>query len=151
MREVPAELVDEVYSQGCTIGAHILFPSGKQAGQPTINQARGRHPRICDRFDLTLECIRRYYLNEESPLSSCLTRFRDFWNLFDDFEGYVRFWLLDDLVSEDYSAVKAYLPIEDFERSALPTSVAEYETYAAGVLELVAARGQRMLQLTQRT
>ncbi len=131
--------------------ASILFPSGRQAGQPTINQMRGRHPRICDRFDLTLECIRRHYAHEDNPMSSCLMRVHQFFDLFGSFEGYTRFWLLDDLVVDDYSAVKAYLAIENFERSALPTSVAEYETYAAGLLEFVAARGQRMLRMTQPT
>ena len=148
---VPADLIAEVYTRGCTVGAYILFPGAAQAGQPTINQARGRHPRICDRFDLTLECIRRHYSGEDHPLTSCLARFGTFFDLFDDFEGYVRFWLLDELVVEDYSAVKAYLPIENFERSALPTSVAEYETYASGVIDFVAARGQRMLEVSQRT
>lgn len=148
---VSTTLVDEMYSRGCTIGAHILFPSGAQAGQPTINQARGRHPLICDRFDLTLECIRRQYANEDNPLASCLTRFADFLELFGSFEGYVRFWMLDDLTVDDYAGVKPYLPVEDFERSALPASVAEYETYATGVLEFIAARNRRIAAMNLRT
>lgn len=47
-----------------TIGGAILFP--KRHGG--INQARGCNPHIKDRWDLTLECIRRYYEKEDSPL-----------------------------------------------------------------------------------
>ncbi|WP_113903400.1 DUF6994 family protein [Brevibacterium celere] len=42
--------------------------SGPWTGS-TINGARGLHPRIVDRFDLTLECIRRHYRGEPSPLA----------------------------------------------------------------------------------
>ena len=45
---------------------------------------------IRDRFDLTLECIRRHYLDEPSPLSATLARYADFFGLFGDFAGYVR-------------------------------------------------------------
>ena len=38
----------------------------------TINVARGCHHQINGRFDLTVECIRRYYVDEPSPLSTCL-------------------------------------------------------------------------------
>jgi hypothetical protein len=39
---------------------------------------------------LTLECIRRHYLDEPSPLSDTLARYADFFGLFGDFAGYVR-------------------------------------------------------------
>lgn len=42
-----------------TIGGHIIFPAHRRNGF-TINQARGINRKICDRFDLTLECIRRF-------------------------------------------------------------------------------------------
>ena len=76
-----------------------------------------------------------------------MSRFGGFFELFGSFAGYVRFWLLDDLADETCSAVRPYLPIEDFGRSALPTSVAEYETYAAGVRAFVTARNQRIVDL----
>ncbi|HJK73666.1 MAG TPA: hypothetical protein O0X34_01565, partial [Methanocorpusculum sp.] len=47
-----------------TIGGATIFP--KRHGG--INQSRGCNPFIKDRWDLTLECIRRYYRNEPSPL-----------------------------------------------------------------------------------
>lgn len=44
-----------------------------------------------DRFDLTLECIRRHYLNMDSPLAPTLSRYTKFFALFGDFPGYVSF------------------------------------------------------------
>jgi hypothetical protein len=66
--KVPSEKVNSLFSIGSTIGAYIIFPSNRRNNQMTINQARGVHPRIWDRFDLTLECIRLFYENKESPL-----------------------------------------------------------------------------------
>jgi hypothetical protein len=34
--------------------------------------------KISDRFDLTLECIRWYYVGQSSPLGETLARYRDF-------------------------------------------------------------------------
>lgn len=45
---------------GYTIGAYIVFPQNQVDRKPTINGARGLDPRIRDRMDLTLECIRRH-------------------------------------------------------------------------------------------
>ena len=44
-----------------TIGGFVLFPRHVQS----INQRRGANSKIGDRFDLTLECIRRYYEETE--------------------------------------------------------------------------------------
>jgi hypothetical protein len=51
-----------------TIGAMMVFPGKRIDGKQTINGERGFNRKISDRFDLTLECIRRFYLNSESPL-----------------------------------------------------------------------------------
>ncbi len=48
----------------CTVGAFLVFPVSTYVDgklQQTVNQCRGIHPLIRDRFDLTLECIRRHY------------------------------------------------------------------------------------------
>ncbi len=50
-----------------TIGGMMLFPGKQIDGRWTINQARGCHTQIADRFDLTLECIRRHYLSLDPP------------------------------------------------------------------------------------
>ena len=53
-----------------TIGGMIIFPKRNRG----MNQSRGCNPKICDRWDLTLECIRRHYNNESSPLQSVIEK-----------------------------------------------------------------------------
>ena len=60
----------------------------------TINAASGVNSKIQDRFDLTLECIRRFYAQEESPLKVTLERDISFFNLFQDFKVYVDFFFI---------------------------------------------------------
>ena len=91
---------------GYTIGGMMVFPGNKIDGKITINGARGFNGKIADRFDLTLECIRRHYLDETSPLGETLSRYGDFFALFEDFGGYVEFFMLEDLVNSEYSAEK---------------------------------------------
>lgn len=91
---------------GYTIGGMMVFPANRVGRKMTINMARGCHPRIKDRFDLTVECVRRHYLDEQSPLSDTLARYSDFFGLFGDFAGYVDFFHLQDLVS---CALSSYL------------------------------------------
>lgn len=79
----------EFHRVGRTIGGHIVFPGVPTGGKQTINQARGLHPSIEDRFDLTLEAIRRHYARESSPLADTLAAYTDFFELFRDFAGYV--------------------------------------------------------------
>lgn len=62
---------------GYTIGAMLVFPSNRVDGKMTINGARGFLPKISDRMDLTLECIRRHYRGETSPLDATLARYAD--------------------------------------------------------------------------
>jgi hypothetical protein len=79
---------------GYTIGGMMVFPANRVDRKMTINMARGCHPRIKDRFDLTVECIRRHYLDGPSPLSDTLARYQDFFGLFSDFAGYIDFFHL---------------------------------------------------------
>lgn len=83
-----------------TIGGSIVFPAELVDGKMTINAQQAFHPRIKDRFDLTLECIRRHYLDEPSPLAPVLARDADFFALFVDFASYVDFFHLQDLVNK---------------------------------------------------
>ena len=84
------------------------------------------NPLICDRFDLTLECIRRYYARASSPLFEVLCGDGRFFDLFGDFRGYVEFFLLHDLVSEDYSAVRFWDGWKDFSDNPIPQMVEGY-------------------------
>jgi hypothetical protein len=104
--------------------------------------ARGFNAQIVDRFDLTLECIRLHYRGEPSPLAAALDRYADFFALFETFEGYVEFFLLDDLVQN--GQVKFYLPFDGEFGQPLPNTVDEYSEYMANTMGFVAARNLRI-------
>jgi hypothetical protein len=130
-----------------TIGSYTVFPSNRIDQKPTINGARGLNARIFDRFDLTLECVRRHYIGAESPLSEVFNRYAAFFTLFGDFRGYVEFFLLHDLVDPGFSTVKYFLPFDDsFPVGPLPESVDAYNVYIDRTIEFVGARGLRMSQ-----
>jgi hypothetical protein len=129
---------------GYTIGGMMVFPANRVGGRPTINGARGLHPRIKDRFDLTVECIRRHYGNEPNPLSDTLARYADFFELFGNFRGYVDFFLLHDMVTEDYSAVRFFTPFDGFTVSPLPASLDAYNAYRQLAIEFIEARNRRI-------
>jgi hypothetical protein len=130
-----------------TIGGMMVFPGNKIEGRMTINGARGCNSKIADRFDLTAECIRRYYLGQESPLYSDLARYHEFFRLFDDFKGFVDFFLLQDLVAEDYSTVRFFTPTIDFNKSGRPDSVEGYMTFKERTIEFVKNRNTRIASL----
>lgn len=142
--QMPVEAKDAFDKLGYTIGGMMVFPGNQIDRKMTINGARGFHPRIKDRFDLSVECIRRHYLKEESPLSTTLDRYADFFALFRDFAGYVEFFLLQDLVTKDYSSVRFFAPFEDFENSPIPTSVEGYREYQHLASTFIRDRNQRI-------
>jgi hypothetical protein len=146
INQIPSKKVDSLFSIGSTIGGYIIFPSNRINNQMTINQARGVNQKIWDRFDITLECIRLFYENKESPLYTVFQRYGEFFKLFCNFRGYVDFFLLQDLVSSSYSTVKYHLQHSNFSQSPLPQSVNEYLEYRESVINFVTARGQRMLE-----
>jgi hypothetical protein len=142
--KIPAEEQAEFKRATYTIGGMIVFPAVRVTGKMTINQARGFHPRIKDRFDLTVECIRRHYLGEHSPLRDVLARNTDFFDLFGSFQGYVQHFLLQDLVTDDCSAVKFFSPFEDFNSSPVPDSMAAYLGYRELAVGFIEARNERI-------
>ena len=142
---IPDEELKAFNAVGYTIGGMMVFPGNPIDGKWTINQARGCTRRIGDRFDLTLECIRRHYSEGESPLSGVLARYARFFDLFGDFRGYVEFFLLQDLVSTDFSAVKISVPFDDFRGSPIPTDAHEYNAYKSASIAFIEARNQRIL------
>lgn len=145
LQQLPEEFSESLFKTGSTVGSYIIFPSKKIDRKMTINGARGTSGKIKDRFDLTLECIRRHYAGIENPLGETLKRYSVFFDLFGTFQGYVDFFLLQDLVSDDYSSINFYLPFDDFERPALPQSVDEYLSYRKLVMNFIAARNERIL------
>ena len=125
-----------------TLGGEIIFPK-KQCG---INQSRGCNPYIKDRWDLTLECIRKFYLNEDSPLYDVLLQNKDFFDLFVDFKGYIDFFYLQDCVADDYSHVNFWLGNGAFDKYPLPKTVDEYLCWIEQELDFVNKRNERIKQ-----
>jgi hypothetical protein len=146
--QIPNE-VDELFRTGSTIGAYIVFPNNRIDGKQTINQARGANPFIDDRFDLTLECIRLFYLGEKSPLYDTLLRYRTFFNLFDDFIGYTRFFLLEDLI-RDSNEIDFYLPFDNFATRPTFSGVNDYFVYKNKVMDFIKARNGRIAAYNMR-
>ena len=132
--------VEDFMRKAYTIGGSIIFPRHRNS----INQIKGTNRSISDRWDLTLECIRRFYAGEESPISWCLEQDRDFFDLFVDFRGYVDFFFLQDCVTEDYSEVILWLGNEPFEEDPLPRSVDAYLSWIGKNLDFVAKRNSRI-------
>ena len=146
--EISHEEIDSFFSICSTIGAYIIFPAKRINNKMTINGARGVNHKIQDRFDLTLECIRRYYLNQQSPLTDVLERNGNFFKLFSDFKGYVDYFLLQDLVEGDYEAIKFWSNFDNFETAPLPKDRDEYLSYKSELLNFIQARNQRILNST---
>ena len=138
------EIAENLFNQGCKIAAYAIFPSRQINGKMTINQARGINANIKDRFDLTLECIRLFYIGETNPLTDAFKKYENFFSLFEDFKGYVEFFLFQDLIVDDSSSVKFHLPFEGFSGSPLPKSVDEYLEYAKNTEIFLNARSQRI-------
>ena len=107
---------------------------------------RGLNRKIRDRFDLTLECIRRYYNNEKSPLYETLLKNEDFFNLFVDFKGYVDFFFLQDLVNVEYSEIKFWLGNGNFDENPVPKTVKEYLLWMENQMRFVEKRNKRIEQ-----
>jgi len=139
--------INEFLDLASTAGAYIIFPANKINNQPTINMIRGMHPRIDDRFDLTLECIRLWYLGGDSPLYKHIDRYKEFFELFVNFKGYVDFFLLNDLVDENYEKVNFWLTFVDFSKiKPIPRDEKEYRYYMKKVTKFVNARNKRIIK-----
>ena len=149
IEKVPSNEINIFFSICSTIGGYMIFPSKQVDRKMTINAARGLNRSIQDRFDLTLECIRRFYAGEYSPLNNTLNRYASFFNLFNDFKGYVDFFLLQDLVQENYLSIKYYLPFKDFDEPPLPKNLHEYQLYKNNTIVFINERNQRIKGLTQ--
>jgi hypothetical protein len=137
----PPQVHEAFFTIAYTIGAMMIWPANKIDGRLTINQDRGfRRWDIADRFDLTVECVRRHYLGRSSPLANTLSRYADFFDLFGDFRGFVDFFLLDDLVADDGS-VRFFMPFDDFRPepggSAIPKDVDTYREYRRRSIEFI--------------
>ncbi|NBX97537.1 hypothetical protein EBZ38_08950 [bacterium] len=144
VNKIPQQKIDDFINITETIGGIIIWPSTKVDGKSTINGERGFNRKICDRLDLTIECIRRYYANEDSPLYDTFKRYDDFFRLFENFKGYVEFFLFQDFVGDDYNTVKVAVPFNNFTSSPVPSTEQEYLSYMDHTTNLVKARNNRI-------
>lgn len=144
--DIPVSETEAFLRQVYTIGGMMVFPGNRIGGKQTINGARGFNRLIADRMDLTLECIRRHYAGEASPLGEVLGRYGDFFALFEDFRGYVEFFLLHDLVNKTIDEVRFFLPFADFTTPALPSGPAEYAEYRRLCLGFLSVRNRRIAE-----
>lgn len=127
-----------------TVAGVIIWPGNRIDRRPTINGARGLNRRIADRIDLTLEAVRRHYAGEWSPLAETLGRYRDFFELFETFEGYVEFFHLQDLVTPDHAEVQFFVPFDNFKSSGIPVTFAAYADFRRRSGEFLLARRRRI-------
>jgi hypothetical protein len=144
IQQIPKDGLLYFYNIAHTIGGYIILPSNRYNGTNTLNQERGMNRRINDRIDLTLECIRRYYNDETSPLYETIKRYHDFFMLFSDFRGYCEFFLLQDLVQDDGTKIKSFLPFDGFINNPLPNSTEEYKVYMNNNIEFLCKRNSRI-------
>lgn len=135
------QFIENYVRTGYTMGGELIFP---KKGADSINSRRGTNKLIRDRFDLTIECIRRYYKNEISPLTETLNKNKDFFDLFVDFKRYIDFFLLQDIVNQDYSATNCYLDMANFTRDPYPKDTAEWHTLYNKQMEFLEKRNQRI-------
>lgn len=154
------------------MGGMILFPGLQVGGLWTINQAKGcTRARIADRLDLTLECIRLYYeflqhrgtaggplpdgSARSNPLGPVLHRYQRSFEIVRSFEGYVDFWMLNDLVMEaDAGPQVAFLlprassdPYDFTREVALPADADAYCSYLIAADDFVDKRNRRMARV----
>ena len=134
-----AEFKKDYWHKTYTIGGSIIFPMRRWS----MNQARGCNVRICDRWDLTLECIRRYYAGESSPLDKALDNSKDFFKLFVNFKGYVDFFLLQDSVDANYNVLFG-IDTPLFDATPMPKNIEEYFKWINFQLDFVKKRNLRI-------
>ena len=142
MQQMPnyRAFMEDFLHRAYTIGGMIIFPKHPNS----MNQRRGTDKQIRDRWDLTMECIRRFYLGKSSPLSDVMEQDRDFYALFNDFKGYVDFFYLQDCVAEDYKQVRFWLEDGSFTNKPLPQTVEEYLKFIENELVFLEKRNARI-------
>ena len=68
-------------------------------------------------------------LCEGSYGNETLKRYSSFFKLFVNFQSYVDFFLLQDLVDNNYSEIKYFIPFKSFGESPLPGDTNHYKLY----------------------
>ena len=139
--------VEDFVHRTYTVGGSIIFPKHINS----MNQRKGCHPLIGDRWDLTLECIRRFYNGDDSPLYPTLSTDRAFYELFVDFKGYVDFFFLQDCVTDNYQHVLFWQGKGDFCEDPYPQTVDQYLHWIETQLEFTGKRNDRISKAYNRS
>jgi hypothetical protein len=126
------------------IGNFIMYPRTKINDMNSFNQERGTNSKIKDRFDLSLECIKRYYQNEDSPLRETIQRYNQFFQLFKNFKSYCEYYFLEDLTINNYTEIKYFLPFNNFDEMPIPKNAEEYTLYMNKATEFINNRNKRI-------
>ena len=87
--------------------------------------------------------MRLFYAGQHSPLYDTFLRYKDFFALFENFQGYVNFFLLNDLIDENEN-VRFYLPFDNFKTKPTFSDVDQYLVYKKGVIDFIEARNTRI-------
>lgn len=122
-------------------GNFIIFP--KKDKKVSINVARGNYRgKIKDRFDLTLDCIKKQYESRDNSLSWILQEYWDeFFGRFYDFNEYVHFFMLEDYLDEKNEVIR----LIDNEEHILPKTLEEYDEYIKRISSIIDKRTQKIL------
>ena len=137
-----------------TIGGFILFPRH----DCSINQRRGRRP-IDDRFDLTLECIRRMYENcfptGSNPLFDISKEDKEYFEMFGSFENYTKFFCLDKSWVKEGKVLNLLNnePLEEWDfnqQEPLPQNSEEWWTFYRNIMNRLDARNQQIKEIIER-
>jgi hypothetical protein len=124
-----------------TIGGMMVFPGNVIDGKWTINPARGCLSKISDRFDLTLEYIRRYYVGQARPLSETLAGTSSRYS-----RTSAGTWTFScSRISSPSIARREGLPrFDDFKTPSVPKDVETYGEYRRRIIDFVQARNRRI-------
>jgi hypothetical protein len=90
-----------------------------------------------------LECIRLYYAGQQSPLIDTFLRYKNFFDLFENFQGYIDFFLLNDLVDENEN-IRFYSAFDNFKTKPTFNNVDEYLVYKKKVTDFINSRNKRI-------
>lgn len=69
---------------------------------------------------------------------------KDFFKLFSDFKGYCEFFLLNDLVKNNFGEINFFIPFCEFNTSPLPQNKTEYFDFMNNNISFVTKRNNRI-------
>ncbi|GAB3190971.1 DUF6994 family protein [Nesterenkonia suensis] len=139
-----AEQAEAFRALANSVAGVMIWPGNRIERKMTINGARGFTRKIADRMDLTLECVRRHYRSEHSPLTQTLARYSDFFDLFETFDGFVDFFHFQDLLTDTGEDVAFFTDFDDFRSSGKVTDPEAYPAFHRRNEQFLQARRERI-------